>query len=521
VTIRRIGLAVLLALAAVPAIASPAPAGGKEWFIREGSEGGDGTQAKPFADPWMALEKCEAGDVIHVAGGKYFGKLNQALWKVPFDNIQLIGGYDKEFKTRDPWTNRTELKWDEGKNYPNAPRLMGNGCSGCVIDGITIDEKDICRYNDEQKTSRKEKNVYEHAIDFNRPVTVRNCVIVNPDGYAINVPAGSTIENNLILNTLTFGVAIYTGAVSDAPAVIKNNTMLFGWGFKEPGKGAYDGALIKINAPTTVTNNIIAHSDSNSIYSTFKLEKISITKNVFFANLFSNLKTYVEGKDIPIDDKNMGDLEELGLKAFDGNEVMNPGMAFDPAWLDLYSKRTAYVPGKVTMDDMNNLRKLMGLPVIAKGGTPALGVAPAYDLAKVNDLMTPKNEKCKAGARILKLESLVKGGSGPAAPAKEYAKADFMEVVSKPADFDGKAVEMLVAMGGVANVGSAPATFKKETITGFTLYDKDGSGKFSPAFVTKGTNAERVCQGGYMEYQGNGKPKTLYVVRGIAFEYTG
>src|SRR5581483_7523093 len=101
-------------------------------------------------------------------------------------------------------------------------------------------------------------------------------------------------------------------------------------------------------------------------------------------------------------------------------------------------------------------------------------VAPAYDLDKAIALMTPKNEKCKAGARILKLESLVKGGSGPAAPAKEYAKADFMEVVAKPADFDGKAVEMLVAMGGVANVGSAPSTFKKETITGFTLYDKDG-----------------------------------------------
>ncbi|HZE96331.1 MAG TPA: right-handed parallel beta-helix repeat-containing protein [Planctomycetota bacterium] len=519
--IHCIALLALAALVCVPvAKADPTAAGGREWFIREGSEGGDGSMAKPFGDPWMALEKAEAGDIVHVTGGKYYGKLNQALWKLPFDNIQLIGGYDKEFKTRDPWTNRTELKWDEtSKNSPNAPRLQGNGCSGCVVDGITIDEKDICRYQDEQRSGRKEKNVYENAIDFNRAVTIRNCVIINPDGFAINVPPGSTIENNLVVNSLIFGISIYTQG--DAPAVIKNNTLLFGWGFKVPGKGAYDGALIKVNGPCTITNNIIAHSDSNSIYQTFKAEKVSLTKNVFFANMFSNLKTYVDGKDIPIDDKNMGDLEELGLKAFEGNEVMDPQMPLDPAWLDLYSKRTAYQPGKVTMDDMNKLRQLMGLPIIARGGTPALGVAPAYDLDKAIALMEPKNAKCQAGARKIKLDVKIAGGGGAAASTKEYAKTDFLAFLNKPADFNGKNVEFLVGMGEVANVQSAPATYKKDTITGYKIWDKDGSGKWTTAFMMKGTNAERTCEGGYMSYRGGGKPDTLYVARGIAYETTG
>jgi len=515
--IRRIAVLVLAAAACLQAAAEPLRA--REWFVREGAEGGDGSLAKPFADPWQPLEKCEAGDSIHVTGGKYYGKLNQALWKIPFDNIQLIGGYDKEFKTRDPWKFRTELKWDEtSKNSPNAPRLMGNGTSGCVVDGICIDEKDICRYNDEQRTSRKEKNVYENAIDFNRPVTIRNCVIINPDGFAIQAVSGSTIENNLIVNALIFGIVI--NGQTGAPAVIKDNTLLFGWGFKEPGKGAYDGALIKVNGPTTVTNNIIAHSDSNSIYQTFKTEKVSLTKNVFYQNLFSNLKTYVDGKDIPIDDKNMGDLEELGLKAFEGNEVLAPGLEFDPAWLDLYSKRTAYVPGKVTMDDMNKLRQLMGLPIIAKGGTPALGVAPAYDLDKAIALMAPKNGKCKAGARILKLDVKITGAAA-AGPAKEYAKADFMAFINAPGALNGKAVEMLVGLGEVANVGGAPDPYKKDQITGYKIWDKDGSGKWTTAFMMKGTTPERICEGGYMSYRGSGKPDTLYVVKGIAYESTG
>jgi hypothetical protein len=521
--IRRLALPLLVALACIQASAEPLRA--REWFVREGSEGGDGSQAKPFADPWQALEKCEAGDSIHVTGGKYFGKLNAGFWELPFDNVQLIGGYDKEFKARDPWTNRTELLFDaKSKNRFLKPRLSGNQARNCVVDGVVLDMKDFDSWTDDAKTGRKDKpNPGENAVDFSQAVTIRNCVIINPDGYAIKAPPGSTIENNLIFNSIIFAVSIYTntGDFSKTAATIKDNTILYTWGFKPPGKGAYDGACVHLNGPAVVTNNILAGSDSNSIYQVYKAEKVSITKNVFFQNLFSNVKAYYEGKDILFDDKNMGDMEELGYKACDGNEILDPGFAYDPAWLDLYSKRTAYVPGKVTMDDMNKLRQLWGLPVIARGGTPALGVAPVYDLDKVYTLLEPKNAKCKAGARKKPLESLVKGGGGAAASTKEYAKAELLAFVEKPADFNGKAVEMVVGMGEVVNTGGAPATYKKETIEGYKLWDKDGSGKWTPGFVTKGTNAERVCGGGYMDYRGGGKPATLYLVKGIAYESTG
>ena len=75
----------LLLLSSVPAVA-------RDWFVREGSAG-VGTQASPFSDPWEALDKCEAGDRIHVAAGKYYGRLEGAVWKIPFARISLFGGY--------------------------------------------------------------------------------------------------------------------------------------------------------------------------------------------------------------------------------------------------------------------------------------------------------------------------------------------------------------------------------------------------------------------------------------------
>jgi len=518
--LRTVTLAALAALAALSGLSvSEASPRAHEWFVRAGSEGGDGTAAKPFADPWQALEKCEAGAVIHIAGGRYFGKLNAATWVIPFDTVQLIGGYDKDFKERDPWKHRTELAWDPASKNPPRDARLKSQARNVVVDGLVIDMKDSSSYTDETKTGRKEKQIPgENAMDFTQAATVRNCVIINPDGYAISAPPGSTIENNLILNAIVFGVTIYTntGDFKTAVATIRNNTILFTWGFKEPGKGAYDGACIRINGPVSISNNILAHSDSNSIYSTYMAEKVTLTKNVFHQNLFSNLKCFVDNKDIVVDDKSMNDLEELGLKAFDGNEILDPGLALDPAWLDLYSKRTAYVPGKVTMDDMNKLRQLRGLPVLAKGGTPATGVAPAYDLEKAMDLMAPQNAKCKAGARRIALESKVTGAVA-AAPEKVYPKGELLEWYAQPGTVNGKSMEMIVSMGGVANVSSMPEQYK-DKIEGYRLYDKEGQGKSVTGFVMKGSNAQRLCGANSMNYDGRGKPETLFVVRGIAYE---
>jgi len=82
---------------------------GRDWFVRAGATGGDGSKDKPYRDPYQALEKCEAGDSIHVAGGEYVGKLRAGTWKVDTTDITMLGGYDKDFASRDPWKNPTLL----------------------------------------------------------------------------------------------------------------------------------------------------------------------------------------------------------------------------------------------------------------------------------------------------------------------------------------------------------------------------------------------------------------------------
>src|SRR5439155_25864687 len=99
-------------------------------------------------------------------------------------------------------------------------------------------------------------------------------------------------------------------------------------------------------------------SDQNGIYMTTAAEGVSLSGNLFFMNLYSNLKFFHEAKDIPIDDQSMDQLDEVGFKDASGNEVKNPHLAVDPKWMDAVSKRTSANPGKLQMDDCNKARQL-------------------------------------------------------------------------------------------------------------------------------------------------------------------
>src|SRR5258708_1361158 len=78
---------------------------GRDWFVAAGSAGGNGSREKPFKDPFQPLERCESGDSIHIAEGDYFGKLKMGMWRIDTPYIAVIGGYDKEFTERNPWTH--------------------------------------------------------------------------------------------------------------------------------------------------------------------------------------------------------------------------------------------------------------------------------------------------------------------------------------------------------------------------------------------------------------------------------
>ncbi len=501
-------------------IAAAAPAEARDGDVRAGAEGGDGTLAKPFGDPWQALETCESGDVIHVAEGEYYGKLNAGNWEIPFADITLAGGYDAEFKVRDPWRHHTRLVWKkEFKNSPKQARILSNQ-KGTVIDGLVLDGREKNHYVDDKQTGRDfAQPLGEEMLSLSLPATVRNCVILNPGTYGIVCKNGSVIENNLILNALGTGVKI-TGLppaneLSKVPAKVSSNTILFCWDERAAGKGRYEGTGVAVGGPAVVSGNILAFNDNHAIYCTSAPERVSVQNNVFSMNLFSNFKFFVEGRDVAIDDKNMEELEDVGLKASDGNEVADPQMPLDTVWLDMYSKRTAAQPGKLVMDDWNKLRQALGLPLIGEGGAAASGIAPAYALDHALKLMQPKNDAVKAGARIVKLEAKF-AAPGDAAPVKVYEKMDLVAWNRDPSKVEGKAIEMIVAIGNVANIGGIPDAYKKDNHEGASIYDPEGKGEQVTAFWQKGTSPARVFQEAMGRYDGRGVPDRLYLVRGVA-----
>ena len=498
---------------------TPLTAHARDWFVRAGADG-DGSRASPFADPWQALDKCEAGDVIHVAGGKYFGRLGKGQWEVPFDNVSLLGGYDADFKTRDPWKNLTQLLWEKGsKNRPIQERFLSNK-ENTTLDGFVFDQREQCEYQDPQSSGRTQTNC-DSAIRLSLPGVVRNNVIVNPGFDGIAVPAGSTVENNLVVNAINFGIKLVSlTRDKNLVATVKNNTVLFTMTFKEPGKGAYNGSAIGLTGGfAAITDNILAHSDNNGIYDTANPEKTVVSGNVFSMNMFSNLKYLSGPRDTAIDDKEMDLFDEVGFKKAEGNEVKSPGLTYPGKWLDAVSKRTAAIPGKLVMDDFNKVRQLAGLPMIATGGAGPSGVAPAMDLVDAMKFMTAKSAG-KAGARVVPLPVSFQAAES-AAPSRAYAKADVSAVLKNPGSFDGKALELVVAISSVANVSSIPAQYKPAEHAGMFLHETTGDYGRLVGFYKKGSSAERAAEAAAGYWQGSGKPMKVYVAKGIAYELKG
>jgi hypothetical protein len=512
---KRMSLTGVLALALLAV-----PAQARDWFVREGASGGDGSMAKPFSDPWQALDVCEANDAIHIAGGKYFGRNNLGTWEIKFDGVQLLGGYDANFKSRDPWKNPSQLLWDKSsKNWPKEDRLQSTA-KNVVIDGLALDMRDQIKWAGDGQDGRAEANIRYAAMRFTLPVTVRNSLIVNPDETGIICPQGSLIENNVIMNVLLWGVVVnYSSASPQNPAIIRNNTIAFAQDEKKPGFGGYRGAAVAVKGPTTITNNILVNSDNSAVFSTIESNKISLTKNVFFMNLFANITSGTSGSEASIDDKNMDELDELGLKASDGNEVKNPELPLDPKWLDKFSKRTAAVRGKVTMDDWNKARQAMGLPLIGSGGASASGLTPAYDLEQAQKLVNPK-AKIAAGARAVPLEVKLQGG-GDAGPARDYAKSDVTQWIKNASSVDGKALEITVAIGNVANISGIPSPYKPAEHAGNFLYDPNGNGDRLTSFYKKGSAVQRFMDDNSGWYTGSGKPSRLFTARGVAYAVSG
>ncbi|MBL8915076.1 MAG: right-handed parallel beta-helix repeat-containing protein, partial [Archangium sp.] len=331
-------LVLVVSLVSFPALA-------RDWFVREGSSG-NGSQANPFGDPWEALEKCEAGDNIHVAGGKYYGQLDGAVWKLPFARISLYGGYDKDFKKRDPWTNLTELTFKPGsKNKPwNNSRIgTSDDYSGSRIDGFVFNMESQNDYDESGSLDLRSRQPTPLVID--QPgIVIANNIIINTSSEALSIRPGVTVENNLIVNSVSSAIKMSPGTTlrndtNTKPAVIRNNTIAFTWDPSEAGTGGQRGAAIQYSGGgLVVEGNILMNGDNQGVTLNTTPEALTLKNNTFFQNLFSNVK-WMKPVPVIVDDDTMDSLDEVGFKAVEGNEVANPKAKLPKDWMDKFSRR--------------------------------------------------------------------------------------------------------------------------------------------------------------------------------------
>jgi hypothetical protein len=340
-------------------------------------------------------------------------------------------------------------------------------------------------------------------------------VFVNGSEGAIRVHGGQTVENCIFLNHYSRAVRVQQGIVMEQPFIFRNNTVAFAW---EPkfGEGKRQGDLLVLGSQVRaiVDNNIFEFADNHALRVDALPKDIELTHNVFAHNLYAEV--YRTTDVLFIDGKNWASLRELGWKKLEGNELMTPGLPLDQKWFDVYMNRTAMVPGKVTMDDWNKLRAMIGQPVIATGGQAGTGVAPAYDWKQAMELF-PKNPACKAGARAVpltvKFEGVVRSEE-----AFEYAETTWDVAKSAPEwdKLEGKRVMLKVAVKSEDNQFPL-AEVKKEERSAWQVdgpLGTDSGGLPMRVYVVRGTRHERVFR--QAKGHGPGKPEETHLIKGVA-----
>jgi len=472
---------------------------------------------KPFKDPYLALEQVESGDTVHVAEGDYNGKLKSGSFKIDAPFIALVGGYDANFTERDPWKHPTLLRFirDEKNPYGQGYIIEGQADHrGAIVDGFVFDRRDYNRYDTASGDILRDNSNKDDAVWLFSPgSTIRNCVFVNGAGGAIRGSTALIIENNIIINFLYKMITLERGD-DRTPAVVRNNTLLFSWNHKF-GTGTNTsgyGIKFETGAKGIADNNVLHFIDNHAVEVFGAVGDGVVTNNAFAHNLFSNFQTSPTGRFI--DDATMGQFKEAGLKAWEGNVVMNADLPIDPVWFERYSNRTGAVPGKVTMDDWNQLRRMMGLPTIATGGSGPTGFAPMYDYKKALQLF-PRNDKVKAGARRLQLpvkfEGIVR-----TEPTYEYQAIEWSTLSSLPAALEGKRVSLTVGVRTLDNQFRLPMVNAAD-FTSVSFVGPDLGGTPKRFYLKKGTRHERVARQAKTLNPGE-KPSDLYVLKGTVFK---
>lgn len=240
-----------------------------------------------------------------------------------------------------------------------------------------------------------------------------------------------------------------------------------------------------------VEGNIVQFSDNNAIRLETNPKDIELVNNAFAQSLFCVV--YRTEGTIFVDDSMFAQLKDLGFKRCEGNVLQVPNLPIDQPWFDKYLGRTAYVKGKVTMDEWNQVRELLGQPLVSTGAKLPEGMAPAYDRKSALQLF-PRNPECKAGARRRELPVKFEGVPR-VVENHEYTETTWEAVRDTNAwnGLDGKRIKLVFAVRGEDPQYTLPG-IEKSTHSSWSLTGPkgiDSGGMPIRAYARAGTRVER------------------------------
>jgi len=406
----------------------------KDIYVKVGSSG-DGIKSSPYGTVDDALRDAHSGDVIHVSRGTYFGAGGSGLFVIDKPSITLVGGYNDDFSKRDPFKNITRLMRGastDKRDCVDSPRcgellkrqkipvtkasynpkgiIVGTGdSSNFIMDGFVIDGYTRHAYKKNNDLSLKKGPIGTSCVSFNRAgVKIRNSVVFNCAGPGISLHASGTkldkkdkresgddwqeISNTFVFNTIRQNIDFRVGNLDkkNAPkggaAIIKNCTLAFNWLKSGEDYNILQGRQTRL----TVKNNILAFA-GYGINNGFKTSRFGRYIDNIFYNHTSGHYRYMERSNstLILDDPSLLSGKKCKKKyncskKSKNNVVKDPKFKnADKYFLDKFFNQIASSGGgKVTMDSMNQWRKMNGMPLQGSKGSGVVNFAPIWDPGK-------------------------------------------------------------------------------------------------------------------------------------------
>ena len=184
---------------------------------------GDGSRARPFHDPWLALRHAAPGDRIHIAAGTYTGRGERSSWVIDTPDLTVLGGYGPDFTTRNPWTTPTIFAAKEGLRVPHEPNMIqGIGVhDGLVLDGLFFDAAGRSDYDDRGGLVRSSYGEGPIVAVRGEKIVVRNCVFANGAAGAVEIGGNAGVfVNNLVVNCLGISMLALRNSGPEAPITV-------------------------------------------------------------------------------------------------------------------------------------------------------------------------------------------------------------------------------------------------------------------------------------------------------------